>query len=218
MISNRWNKYRDTIVGGSAKSAGFVKRMEAENKIAFQKISRPSKFMINKYGDKVPIIPASDHDHDGYEDYYVDHHHEPSPISRFDNYHVGKVPKKKVNNKNKLTEVQEERLKAEKRRKENELHLARQHLELIKKMVTECKTKLGKNETEYMKQLNALKSRKGLKKVQKDELQEQLIVANHQTINNIKRSFKELSEYMKQNKLTDLNLVYKHVNNKINKT
>ena len=217
MISNRWNKYRDTIVGGSAKSAGFVKRMEAENKIAFQKISRPSKFMINKYGDKVPIVPASDHDHDGYEDYYVDHH-VPSPISRFDNYHVGKVPKKKVNNKNKLTEVQEERLEAEKRRKENELHLARQHLELIKKMVTECKTKLGKNETEYMKQLNALKSRKGLKKVQKDELQEQLIVANHQTINNIKRSFKELSEYMKQNKLTDLNLVYKHVNNKINKT
>jgi len=54
--------------------------------------------------------------------------------------------------------------------------------------------------------------------VQKDELQEQLIVANHQTINNIKRSFKELSEYMKQNKLADLNLVYKHVNNKINKT
>ena len=85
-------------------------------------------------------------------------------------------------------------------------------------MVTECKTQLGKNETEYMKQLNALKSKKGLRKVQKDELQEQLIVANHQTINNIKRSFKELSEYMKQNKLADLNLVYKHVNNKINKT
>jgi hypothetical protein len=215
MISNRWNKYRDTIVGGSAKSAGFVKRMEAENKIAFQKISRPSKFMINKYGDKVPVI--EEQPYDDYGDNHVDHH-EPSPISRFDDYHVGKVPKKKVNNKNRLTEAQEERLEAEKRRKEDEIHLARQHLESIKKMVTECKTKLGKNETEYMKQLHTLKSRKGLKKVQKDELQEQLIVANHQTINNIKRSFKELSEYMKQNKLADLNLVYKHVNNKINKT
>ena len=218
MISNRWNNYRDTIVGGSAKNAGFVKRMEAEKKIAFQKISRPSKFMINKYGNKeVPIVPASDHDHDGYEDYYVDHR-EPTPLSRFDDYHVGKVPKKKVNNKNRLTKVQEERLEAEKRKKVDESHRIRDNLESLKKMVTECKTKLGKNETEYMKQLNALKSRKGLKKVQKDELQEQLIVSNHQTINNIKHSFKELSEYMKRNKLADLNLVYKHINNILNKT
>ena len=127
MISNRWNKYRDTIVGGSAKSAGFVKRMEAENKIAFTKISRPSKFMINKYGDKVPVIEEQPYDDyvDNHEDY-----HEPSPISRFDDYHVGKVPKKKIN-KNRLTEVQEERLEAEKWRKEDELHKARQHLESI---------------------------------------------------------------------------------------
>jgi hypothetical protein len=216
MISNRWNNYRDTIVGGSAKNAGFVKRMEAEKKIAFQKISRPSKFMINKYGNKVVVEEPH---YDDYADNHIDHHVEPTPLSRFDDYHVGKVPKKKVNNnRSALTEVQEERLEAEKRKKVDESHRIRDHLESLKKMVTECKTKLGKNETEYLKQLNALKSRKGLRKVQKDELQEQLIVANHQTINNIKRSFKELSEYMKRNKLTDLNLVYKHINNVLNKT
>ncbi len=150
MISNRWNKYRDTIVGGSAKSAGFVKRMEAENKIAFQKISRPSKFMINKYGDKVPVI--EEQPYDDYGDNHVDHHHEPSPISRFDDYHVGKVPKKKVNNKNKLTEVQEERLEAEKRKKEDELLKARQHLESFKLMVTAYESKLGKRENVHHKE------------------------------------------------------------------
>ena len=213
-ISNRWNDYRDTIVGGSAKSAGFVKRTEAEKKIAFEKISRPSKFMINKYGNKVPVVEEPHYD--DYGDNYVDYH-EPSPISRFDDYHVGKVPKKKVSNKNRLTEVQEERLEVEKRKKEDELHKARQHLESFKLMVTEYKSKLGKQENVYHKELNELKHKRGLRKTQKDEFQEQLIVNHHKTINKLKTLYPKLFEYMKQNKLADINLVFKHVNNKINK-
>jgi hypothetical protein len=214
-ISNRWSNYQDTLIGGSAKSAGFVKRMEAEKKIQFQKISRPSKYMINKYGNRVEV-------HEPFEDYGnndddYDNHVDPTPISRFDNYNVGKPKKKVKNNKSALTEVQEERLEAEKRKKEDELHKVRQHLESLKLMVTDYKSKLGKQENAYHKELNDLKHKHGLRKTQKDDLQEQLIVNHHKTIKQMKTLYPQLFAYMKQNKLADINLVFKHVNNKINK-
>jgi hypothetical protein len=40
------------LKGGTAKNAGYVRRMEAENKIVFDKIHNPSKYMIDKYGNK----------------------------------------------------------------------------------------------------------------------------------------------------------------------
>ena len=39
-----------SIQGGGNKNAGYVRRMEAENKIIFHKIHNPTKYMINKYG------------------------------------------------------------------------------------------------------------------------------------------------------------------------
>lgn len=214
-ISNRWSNYRDTLIGGSAKSAGFVKRMEAEKKIQFEKISRPSKYMINKYGNRVEVPVPLEDDYGNNDDY--DNHVEPTPLSRFDNYNVGKPKKKVSKDRNSLTEVQEERLEVEKRKKEDELHKARQHLESLKSMVTEYKSKLGKQENAYHKELNDLKHKRGLRKTQKDELQEQLIVNHHKTVNRMKTLYPQLFAYMKQNKLADINLVFKHVNNKINK-
>lgn len=214
-ISNRWSNYRDTLIGGSAKSAGFVKRMEAEKKIQFQKISRPSKYMINKYGNRVEVHePLEDY---GNNDDNYETNIEPTPLLRFDNYNVGKPKKKVNNNRSALTEVQEERLEAEKRKKEDELHKVRQHLESLKLMVTDYKSKLGKQENAYHKDLNDLKHKRGLRKTQKDELQEQLIVNHHKTVNHMKTLYPQLFAYMKQNKLADINLVFKHVNNKINK-
>src|SRR5688500_17593408 len=84
MISTRWNNYKHSLIsGGGGKNAGFVRRMEAEKKIQFQKITNPSKYMINKYGQSVPIEERPD-----------SHTVEATPLSRFDDYHVGK-PKKK---------------------------------------------------------------------------------------------------------------------------
>jgi hypothetical protein len=54
----------EEVVGGNAKNAGYVKRLEAENKIIFERIKGkgPSKYMVEKYGNKQPepkeIIPV----------------------------------------------------------------------------------------------------------------------------------------------------------------
>jgi hypothetical protein len=82
--------------GGNAKSAGYVRRMEAENRISqfakswrqFAKISRPSKYMINKYGSAAPVTPVVEETpvyHNANDDY--------------DNYHVARTPKPKAKKK-----------------------------------------------------------------------------------------------------------------------
>ena len=200
MISTRWNNYKHSLIsGGGGKNASFVRRMEAEKKIQLQKIKNPSKFMINKYGKSVPI---EDYGHD---DNYDSHTVEPTPLLRFDNYHVGKPKKKQSSDRNRLTEVQEEQLENERRRKELEKDKIRQHFESLKQMVTDNKRQYGVLWTQYTKQLDELKSKRGVSKQKKSDLQEELVVNN--------QSFPKLFEYMKQHKLVDINLVYKHINN-----
>lgn len=197
MISTRWNNYKHSLIsGGGGKNAGFVRRMEAEKKIQFQKITNPSKFMINKYGQSVPIDDLA------HDDYYTP---EPTPLSRFDNYHVGKPKKKHSSDRNRLTEVQEEQLENELRRKELEKDKIRQHFESLKQMVTDYKRQYGVLWTQYTKQLDELKSKRGVSKQKKSDLQKELIVNNHKNINKLKSSFPKLFEYMKQHKLVDIN-------------
>ena len=52
----------------NAKSAGYVRRMEAEKKIQFARISRPSKYMINKYGSADPTRPIMPVEEETYDD------------------------------------------------------------------------------------------------------------------------------------------------------
>jgi hypothetical protein len=208
MISTRWNNYKHSLIsGGGGKNAGFVRRMEAEKKIQFNKITNPSKFMINKYGQSVPI--------EDYDDLAHDDNYTPvtTPLSRFDDYHVGKPKKKHNKERNRLTEVQEEQLENERRQKELEKDKIRQHFETLKQMVTDYKRQYGVLWTQYTKQLDELKSKRGVSKQKKSDLQEELIVNNHKNINKLKSSFPKLFEYMKQNKLVDINLVFKHINN-----
>jgi hypothetical protein len=40
------------LKGGTVKNSGYVRRLEAENKIIFDKIHNPSKYMIDKYGNE----------------------------------------------------------------------------------------------------------------------------------------------------------------------
>ncbi len=211
MISTRWNNYKHSLIsGGGGKNAGFVRRMEAEKKIQFQKITNPSKYMINKYGQSVPIADY------GHDDNYDNHTVEPTPLSRFGNYHVGKPKKRPNKDRSRLTEVQEEQLENERRQKELEKDKIHQHFESLKQMVTDYKRQYGVVWTQYTKQLDELKSKRGVSKQKKSDLQEELIVNNHKNINKLKSSFPKLFEYMKQHKLVDINLVYKHINNNNN--
>ena len=103
--------------GGNAKSAGYVRRMEAEKKIQFAKISRLSKYMINKYGSAAPVEPVVE---EAYDD---------APLFANDDvvdYSVARTPKPrtKTGAKNRgPTEAEEERAerarRAEQERKDS---------------------------------------------------------------------------------------------------
>lgn len=122
--------------GGNAHS-GYVRRMEAENKLVFNKVSRPSKFLINKYGSH------NDHDH--------------SPL--FDDnddveYSVGKLKPKRTTAKNRgPTEVQQKREEAQLRKVQREQQERKQkqwdELDQLKKLVMECHKILQKEDKTY---------------------------------------------------------------------
>jgi hypothetical protein len=128
------------LKGGTAKNAGYVRRMEAENKIILDKIHNPSKYMIDKYGNK--------HAEPEYHPEPV-FHHEPAPQDAHDlplfteneqiDFNVGKKPKKKTNKNKQPTEVQEERIVVEKQKEIERKHKILQALEILKKIFQNVK-------------------------------------------------------------------------------
>jgi hypothetical protein len=99
------------IIGGNAKSAGYVHRMEKERKIIFDKISRPSKYMFEKYGNKVSLP----------EPVHVVEYDDAPTVFHNDvvDYNVGRPKPKKVAAKNRgPTEVEEERQERARRAEE----------------------------------------------------------------------------------------------------
>jgi hypothetical protein len=81
--------------GGSAHS-GYVQRLEYEKKIQFHKISRPSEYMINKYGTEHHDDTPADY---GYDDVPADSGQLFDDNENVD-YNVGKLKPKKVAAKN----------------------------------------------------------------------------------------------------------------------
>jgi hypothetical protein len=170
--------------GGNAKSAGYVKRMEAEKRIQFAKISRPSKYMINKYGTFEP----------------VDETYDDTPL--FDNddvvdYSVARTPKPKAKAKNRgPTEAEEERAerarRAEQERREAEAaERAAEHAALMKS-VLDCKKAMQMEENKYMAVLDELKHKKGMRKAAKEEMV-QIIIAKHRSnISKIKEQYPQV--------------------------
>jgi hypothetical protein len=193
--------------GGNAHS-GYVRRMEAENKLVFNKVSRPSKFLINKYG--------SHNDHDD------------SPLfgdSDDVEYNVRKIKPKRTTAKNRgPTEVQQEREEAQLRQAQREQHERKQkqldELDQLKKLVMECHKMLQKEDKTYEEVIDELLHRRGMKKVAKSELQEQIIVKHHANIKKIKQQYAMVFSYAKTNKLgaNDLNQVHKHIRAQITKS
>jgi hypothetical protein len=202
------------LLGGSARS-GFVQRMEWEKRIQFNKISRPSKYMINKYGTAAAIV---------HDDTPADYGHDDGPL--FDDienvdYHVGKQKPKRVAAKRRgPTEVEEERLQQAQREQREAKQKQLDELDQLKKLVVDCQGLLRKEDNTYRDVIDELQHRRGMKKVAKNELQEQIVVKHHANIKKIKQQYSMVYQYVKKHKLneTDLNHVHKHIRQLITKS
>jgi len=210
-LSHHFHIPHELLHGGSAMS-GYVQRMEAEKKIQFHKVSRPSNYLIRKYG--------SDHHVD---DTPADYGHDDDPL--FDDsdnvdYNVGKLKPKKVAAKNRgPTEVEVERLERAQREQREAKQKQVDELKQLSKLVVECHRMLQKEDNTYRDVIDELQHRKGMKKVAKSELQEQIIVKHHANIKKIKQQYSMVFQYAKKHKLgDDLNQVHKHIRLQITKS
>lgn len=204
--------------GGNAKSAGYVRRMEAEKKIQFAKISRPSKYMINKYGSAAPARPVTPVP-------VVEEAYDDAPLFANDDYveyNVARTSKPKAKAKNRgPTEAEEERAerakRAEQERREAEAaeraaERAAEHASL-KKSVLDCKKAMDKEKNTVDDVLANLKHTKGMRKAAKEEMEQKILAKHRSNISKIKQQYPQVYRYCKTNKLdaNDLNAVYKHV-------
>jgi hypothetical protein len=100
-LSHYFHVPHELLHGGSAHS-GYVQRMEYEKKIQFHKISRPSKYMINKYGTTAaPTIDYDDAPADNGQDYGpADNGQLFDDNENVVDYNVGKQKPKRVAEKN----------------------------------------------------------------------------------------------------------------------
>jgi hypothetical protein len=207
------------LKGGTAKNAGYVRRMEAENKIEFDKIHNPSKYMIDKYGNK--------HAEPEYHP-EPDFHYEPAPQDAHDtplfkddeqvDFNVGKKPKKK-NNKNKQpTEAQEESADLEKQKELENKHKLMQELESLIKEIVECKKLLGQEDTKYHNAREELQ-KKRWKKSEKEEIEQTLGINWRKNRQKIKSKYKNVINYVQKHKLNEDNLsdAHKHINAEMKK-
>lgn len=202
------------LSGGNAKSAGYVRRMEVERKIIFCKISRPSKYMIDKYGNKVtipePAPVAVDYDDTPtvfHDDEVVD-------------YNVGRPKPKRVAAKNRgPTEVEEERQERAKRAEVERRHAVIEEHEQLKASLVTYHKELQKEDNTYWSVLDELKHRKGMRKVAKDEQEQKIISKHHDNVKKIKTKYPKVFQYVKTHKLNanDLNAVHKHIRAQIAK-
>ena len=220
-LSHYFHVPHELLHGGSAHS-GYVQRMEYEKKIQFHKISRPSKYMINKYGTTA-AAPTID-----YDDALADNGQDYGPADNgplFDDnenvdYNVGKQkPKRVATKKRGPTEVELDRLRSAHREEREAKQKQVDELRQLSKLVVECHKMLQKEDNTYDEVIDELKHRKGMKKVAKSELQEKIIVKHLANIKKIKQQYSIIFQYIKKHKLSDdLNQVHKHIRTLITKS
>jgi hypothetical protein len=203
------------IVEGSGNAkAGYVQRMEAERKIQFPKITNPSKYMIDKYGNNQPVAMEPVFEPLPYEEGPLFADHETT------HFNVGKQKPKKKKKTKTPTEAQEER---EERERQEELQRKQdllENLESLKRQVVECNKKLQKEKNTYHAVIEDVqKNRERLKKAQKEEKVQQVIAKHRSNIQKIKDGYEELFQFIKDNGLNedDLNEVHKFIRTHINK-
>jgi hypothetical protein len=183
--------------GGNAKSAGYVRRMEAEKKIQFAKISRLSKYMINKYGSTAPVAPVVE---EAYDDAPVYHNANDDVVD----YSVARTPKPrtKTGAKNRgPTEAEEERAerarRAEQERRDAEAaeHVA-EHVAL-KKSVLDCKKALDKEMNTVEAVLADLKRTRGMRKAAKEEMEQKIVAKHRSNLDRIKNNIHKYTDIVK---------------------
>jgi hypothetical protein len=210
-LSHHFHIPHELLHGGSAM-IGYVQRMEYEKKIQLNKISRPSKYMINKYG--------SDHHVD---DTPTDYGHDDGPLFDDDDnvdYNVGKQkPKRVAAEKRGPTEIEEERLERTQREQREAKQKQVDELKQLCKLVVECHKMLQKEDNTYSDVIDELQHRRGMKKAAKSELQEKIIAKHHANIKKTKQQYSMVYPYIKTHKLSDdLNQVHKHIRALITKS
>ena len=220
-LSHYFHVPHELLHGGSAHS-GYVQRMEYEKKIQFHKISRPSKYMINKYGTTAaaPTIDYDDAPADNGQDYGPADNGPLFDDNENVDYNVGKQkPKRVAAKKRGPTEVELDRLRSAHREEREAKQKQVDELRQLSKLVVECHKMLQKEDNTYDEVIDELKHRKGMKKVDKSELQEKIIAKHHANIKKIKQQYSIIFQYIKKHKLSDdLNQAYKHIKTLITKS
>jgi len=242
MISQRWNDYVNVVRGGSKNSA-YIAKIEAQNKLTqFHKIRHPSQYLINKYGNKEliqepvkqfeepakqskeserhPINHTSNNIEDeydfGYDDYQVPEYSDYVKENKKKNKPLSKLEKEREQKE--IERENKEREEQIKLRQLEEIKIKKLKLfDKLKKDVVTMKDEMGRLHTAYIKEMDKLKSLKGIRKIQKDEMIEKMIVDHKKNEKNIQQKFTDLFQYIKDNKITDINKVHKHLNDNIKK-
>jgi uncharacterized membrane protein YqiK len=196
-------------VGAGNKNAGYVRRMEAEKRIIFDRIGGkgPSQWMINKYGQPVQV-----------QEIHQEPVPEPAIFQENENvdFNVGRERLKRTK-KRVPTEVEEERQErlrqAEEERREN----LREEYQSLKKQVTDCRRKLQVESTKYNDNLDVARSSR-ISRKKKDELEEKIVEKHRSNVQKIKDQYADLYEYIRTHNLDedDLNAVHIHLRRKIN--
>jgi hypothetical protein len=233
--------FRNDIQGSGNKNSGYVRRLEAENKIIFDKIHNPTKYMIKKYRDhqvvvqEEPEYPQMDYEQEELPPPPTPSQRAPPtpqrpttrPIFAPDevlDFNVRKEkPKKKQSKVRAPTETQEDIAKQreiEETNKEVERRVKLVGLyESLKKQIVELRDKLSLERGKYSKAYKELESRKGLKKQKKDEMLNKYSDAFGENIKNIKNGYPQVLKHIKEYKLdiNDLNKVLIDVRKRMDK-
>lgn len=236
MISQRWQDYRNELIGGGGNArSGYVRKLEAMNNITLHKVSNPSKYLINKYSKK-DVIPEIDiepevvqslHDHLQHQHHVQEHVEDHGYDQGYDDYQVADLQQYRKDKKKARTltkadklEIQKEKEQEQERIRQETAQVARnkslESYEKLKVDVVSMRDEMGKLETIYLKSINDLKSVR-TRKDKKDVMQQNLILEHHKNQNDIKQKYVELFNYIKNNKIGDISKVFSHINSNIKK-
>jgi len=242
-IKNYNKMKKDTLIGhmdnlckelclmdGGSKASGYVQRLQAENKIIFDKINNPSKYMIDRYGT------IYEEQRDRPEPQYEEERPMPIPMpvaslprqlfqpDEVTDFNVRREkPKKKRLTIRAPTETEEDRdkqRKSEEQRKEVERRSKLVELyDSLKTQSVDLKDKIAREKETYDKVYKALQSKKGISLKKKYEIENQNFQIYQSKLKTIKEGYPELLKYIKENKLNveDLNSVYRNVRIRMDK-
>lgn len=208
----QYMNYIRSLKYGEGQKDGYIRRLIAEKKIDLSKMKSPSQWLLNKYGE----VAQQQHIQEPPQQQSAQHE---SPIFEPNEnveYNVGK-PKKKQVNKNILTEAQEE---AQEQRTRKELEAKQQtikKLQDLKTSLVELRKALGVENSKYMNVLEEVRTRKGLKKIDRTNLEQAVRQKYIKNVDKIKIKYKEIFQYIQSHGLNenDLNSVHKYISNQI---